>query len=218
DILEYTTNVKFIHNLIKPDREYISNRPVMTYINEDGKEVEYEDGRKLINITEPHILEDMDFFREKALFFEKNGRYTNIIPNANPKSDYAQFWREELRRWKYGLIREDGEWIPGELYFYWNYSPIPLVETDSNSKSSVRGERVRKFPKPWLGDYLFFHYVNQARELGKHGKLLKCRGVGFSLKTAAWSPRNMYVFPGSQNPNFHLASEKSFLTGDKGIW
>ena len=28
----------------------------------------------------------------------------------------------------------------------------------------------------------------------------------------------MYVFPGSGNPNFHLASDKGFLTGDKGIW
>jgi hypothetical protein len=28
----------------------------------------------------------------------------------------------------------------------------------------------------------------------------------------------MYTLPGSGNPNFHLASEKSFLEGDKGIW
>jgi len=220
EVLEYISTVKFIQNLIAPEEErgFIKDRPVMTYIDETGNTVEYDDGRKLIDITNPHILEDMDFFREKALFFEKNGKYTNLIPNGNPKSEYAQFWRDELYKWKHGLVRPDGEWIPGELYFYWNYSPIWLVEKAEGSKSKKKGERVRKFPRPWSGDYLFFHYVNAAKENGQHGKLLKTRGIGFSFKAGAWSPRNMYVYPGSGNPNFHLASEKGFLSGDKGIW
>jgi len=220
DILEYISQVKFIQNLIAPEeiRGFIKDKPVMTYEDDDDTIKEYEDGRKVIDITNPHILENMDFFREKAIFFEKNGKYTNLIPNGNPKSEYAQFWKEELYKWKYGQIREDGEWIPGELYFYWNYTQIPLTEKDKNTRSKKRVERVKKFPKPWLGDYLFHHYVHAAKEEGEHGKLLKTRGVGFSLKTASWSPRNMYVLPGSQNPNFHLASEKTFLTGDKGIW
>lgn len=220
DILEYISQVKMIQNLIAPEevRGFIADRKVMTYINEDGDEVEYEDGRRKVDLVNPHILEDMDFFRERALFFERNGRYTNLMPNGNPQSDYAKFWKEELRRWKYGLVRPDGEWIPGELYFYWNYAPIWLVELDKGTKGKKKGNRVRKFPKPWLGDYLFFHYVHAAKDAGKHGKLLKTRGVGFSFKAGAWSPRNMYVLPGSGNPNFHLASEKSFLSGDKGIW
>jgi len=220
DILEYISTVKFIQNLIakEEDRGFIKDRPVLTYKNSKGEDIEYEDGRRKIDITNPHILENMDFFRERALFFEKNGRYTNIIPNSNPKSEYANFWREEVKRWKHGLVRNDGEWIPGELYFYWNYSQIWLVEKAEDTKGNKKGERVKRFPKPWLGDYLFFHYVHQAKEVGKHGKLLKTRGVGFSFKTAAWSPRNMYVYPGSGNPNFHLASEKTFLSGDKGIW
>ena len=220
DLLEYISTVKFIQNLIAPEeiRGFIKDRPRMTYLK-NNKEVEYEDGRREINITNPHILEDLDYFRERALFFEKNGRYTNIIPNSNPKSEYAAFWKEELRRWKHGLVRdEDGEWIPGELYFYWNYAPIWLVEKAEGSKSDKEGERMRKFPKPWSGDYLFFHYVSAAKKLGSHGKLLKTRGIGFSFKTAAWSPRNLYVYPGSGNPNFHLASEKGFLSGDKGVW
>jgi hypothetical protein len=52
----------------------------------------------------------------------------------------------------------------------------------------------------------------------QHGKLLKTRGVGFSFKMGSISPCNMYTLPGSGNPNFHLASEKTFLSGDKGIW
>jgi hypothetical protein len=214
-VLEHCSTVTFIQTLISPEavRGFAKDKPRETNY--------YNDGRINVNLTEPHILEDMDFFRERAIFYDKNGKYTNITPNANPTSDYAQFWVEELRRWKHGLVREsDGEWISGQLYFYWNYSPIWLVqEVKSESTSAKRkGERVRKFPKPWLGDYLFYHYMQQARDGGLHGKLLKTRGVGFSFKMGAISPCNMYVYPGSGNPNFHLASEKTFLAGDKGIW
>jgi hypothetical protein len=207
DVVEYIGTVQFIKNLISKDRQYISDRPEMP---------NFKDGRKVVDITNPHILENMDYFRERAIFFEANGKYTNLIPNSNPKSEYVAFWKEEVRRWKYGIVRDDGEWIPGELYFYWNYSPIWLVENiEGNEK---QGERVRKFPKPWLGDYLYYHYTWQAKNQGSHGKILKTRGIGFSFKNASESPRNMYVYPGTGNPNFHLASDKGFLSGDKGIW
>lgn len=215
ELTEVLDSIVFIKNLI-------ANEGVRGYAKDKPRETNYyNDGRINVDITNPHILEDMDFFRERALYFEKHGRYTSITPNANPKSDWAEFWKEEQRRWKYGLVREsDGEWISGQLYFYWNYSPIWLVEivkTQSKSRKQ-KGERVRKFPKPWLGDYLFYHYMQQARDGGTHGKLLKTRGVGFSFKMGSISPCNMYVYPGSGNPNFHLASEKTFLAGDKGIW
>jgi len=214
NLIEYTSTITFIKNLIAPEhiRGFAKDRP---------KSDLYDDNRIHVDITNPHILEDMDYFRQPAIFFEKNGKYTNIPPNSNPKSEYAEYWKEELRKWKYGMIREsDGEWIPGELYFYWNYSPIWLVQTIAVSGAGERsqGERVKKFAKPWLGDYLYFHYTARAKRLGKHGKVLKTRGIGFSFKNASESPRNMYVFPGSGNPNFHLASDKGFLSGDKGIW
>ena len=155
ELLEYISTVQFIQNLIAPEdiRGFAKDRP---------KETEfYNDGRIHVDITKPHILEDMDFFRERAIFFEKNGKYTNIPPNSNPKSEFADFWKQELYKWKHGMIREsDGEWIPGYLYFYWNYSPIWLVVSKEGSK---QGDRVKKFPKPWSGDYLFFHYLDQCR-------------------------------------------------------
>lgn len=218
DLIEYITSVKFIQNLISPTRGYIKDRPIMTYIDDEGNEKEYEDGRRVVDLTNPHILENMDYFRERAIFFDKHGKYTNIPPNPNPNSEYAQFWRDELYKWKYGMVRPDGEWIPGELYFYWNYSRMWLTEKDKNSKSNKRSVRVSAFPRPWLGDYIFFHYIAQSKEAGQHSKLLKTRGCGYSFKASSWSPRNMYVLPGSGNPNFHLASEKTFLEGDKGIW
>jgi hypothetical protein len=215
ELIDFLSSVEFIKRLIAPEevRGYAKDKPRETKF--------YNDGRINVDLTNPHILENMDFFRERALFFEKHGKYTHLTPNPNPKSTYAEFWKEEQRRWKYGLIREsDGEWIPGQLYFYWNYSPIWLVEIvkTENKGRKQKGERVRKFPKPWLGDYLFYHYMQQARDGGMHGKLLKTRGVGFSFKMGAISPCNMYVYPGTGNPNFHLAPEKTFLAGDKGIW
>ncbi len=221
-MLEYITSVSFISWLIQPEelRGYAKDRPRHKDLSDDDENKIYNDNRIVVDITKPHILENMDFFRERAIFFEKNGKYTNLIPNPNPKSDYTLFWKEELRRWKHGLVRQsDGEWIPGELYFYWNYTPIWLNEkVNDNKTGKTRAERVYKFPKPWLGDYLFHHYVHHAKEIGKHGKLLKARGIGMSFKAASWSPRNMYIHSGSGNPNFHLASDKTFLSGDKGIW
>ena len=214
NLIEYTSTIKFIKNLIAPEhiRGFAKDIPISEL---------YDDNRIDVDITNPHILEDMNYFRQPAIFFEKNGKYTNIPPNSNPKSEYAEHWKAELVKWKHGVIREsDGEWIPGELYFYWNYSPIWLVQTIATSGEGKRsqGERVKKFAKPWLGDYLYFHYTARAKRLGKHGKVLKTRGIGFSFKNASESPRNMYVHPGSGNPNFHLASDKGFLSGDKGIW
>ncbi len=166
DLEEYISTVPYIHHLIQHDG-------VREYAKDKERDV---DGRIIVDITKPHILEDMDYFRERAIFYEKNGKYTNITPNSNPRSDYGLFWKEEVTRWRDGYTREsDGEWIPGELYFYWNYSPIWLVENKEGSKA---GKRVRKFPKPWEGDYLFHHYIDQCIKSGKHAKLLKARGVG----------------------------------------
>ena len=213
ELLDYISSVEYIKRLIAPEhiRGYAKDRP---------KSENYHDGRIEVDLSNPHILEDMDYFREKALYFEKHGKYTHLTPNPNPKSEYAEFWKDELRKWKDGVVRpSDGEWIPGQLYFYWNYSPIWLVETVGITRDGKKkGERKRKFAKPWLGDYLFYHYMEQGRVRGKHGKLLKTRGCGFSFKMGSISPCNMYTLPGSGNPNFHLASEKTFLSGDKGIW
>lgn len=174
ELLDYISSVEYIKRLIAPEhvRGYAKDRP---------KSENYHDCRIEVDLSNPHILEDMDYFREKALYFEKHGRYTHLTPNPNPKSEYAEFWKDELRKWKDGVVRpSDGEWIPGQLYFYWNYSPIWLVETVGITKDGKKkGERKRKFPKPWLGDYLFYHYMEQGRVRGQHGKLLKTRGVGF---------------------------------------
>lgn len=223
EFYEVLDTIQFIKWLIQPEelRGYAKNRPKYNSLSDDDPEKLYDDNRIIVDLTKPHILENLDFFRERAIFYDKYGRYTNIPSSPNPKSAYGEFWQEELRRWKYGLIRpSDGEWIPGGLYFYWNYCPIWLVEETGKKVKGKKteGVRVRKFPHPWLGDYLFYHYFEQAKTHGQHVKVLKTRGVGISFKMGSLSPRNMYVYPGSGNPNFHLASDKSYLQGDKGVF
>lgn len=217
-ILEYINNVKFINWLIQPEevRGFAKDRPKYCDLPEGHPDKFYNDCRIIVDITKPHILENMDYFRERALFYMKHGKYTDIIPNKNPMSEWTLFWKEELRRWRYGLVRpEDGEWIPGSLYFYWNYSNIWIVKESDTKDLNIR---VRGFPDIWLGDYLFYHYKEQARLKNKHVKMLKSRGIGASFKMAAESVKNMYVFPGSGNPNFHLSYDKSYLSGDKGVF
>ena len=209
DLLDFIGSIKFIQNLIAPEeiRGFAKDRP------------KDKTGKIIVDLTNPHILEDMDFFRERAIFFEKNKSYTHLRPNPNPRSEFAEFWREEKRRWKDGLVRpSDGEWIPGYYYFYLNYVQIWIDEVvdENNTAEKKEAERRREFPKVWAGDYLFFHYFHQAQKAGKHAKLLKTRGCGFSFKTSAISPCNMYTKPGL--PNFHLASDKTFLEGEKGIF
>lgn len=224
ELLSIIESVPLINWLVQPEsiRGYASDRPRHIDLDDSDDRKQYVDNRIVVDVTNPHILDNIDFFRERAIFYDKYGVYTSITPDPNPSSEWGLFWKEELRRWKDGLIRpSDGEWIPGGLYFYWNYSPIWLVEEEViniKGKTKTRGKRVRKFPKPWLGDYLFYHYMEQGREFGQHGNMLKCRGVGASFKMGSLSPRNMYIYPGSGNPNFHLASDKTFLSGDKGVF
>lgn len=212
DLIDTVNSIEFIRNLIASEevRGYAKDRP------------RDESGKIIVDITKPHILENMDFFRERAIHFQKYGKYTLIPPDPNQRGDYALFWKEELRRWRDGLVRKfDGEWIPGYYYFYLNYSPIWInVEIESEvigkRKRRVKGIRKKEFPDPWLGDYLCYHYFDQARQDGGHAKILKARGRGLSFKLASMTPCTMYVQPGL--PNFHLASDKTYLLGDKGVF
>jgi len=51
---------------------------------------------------------------------------------------------------------EDGEWIPGPLYFYINYCPIIQSKIRKGTKQA---DRVVDFPEIWEGIYWRFHYM-----------------------------------------------------------
>lgn len=147
-------------------------------------------GRIVVDIAHPHILEDMDYFRPAAKFYEENGCYSFLRPNANPNSEYGKWFREEVRRCREGYVREsDGEWVTGQMYWFLNYSRIMLVR---KSKSGI-AKRVEDFPDFWEGIYYRFHYIDQARRAGKHCIELARRGCGKSFVLASIMSHNLIL-------------------------
>ena len=145
---DFITNVPFIRNLISVDRPRAKDLP------------RDEKGRAIIDICNPPILEDMDYFRPSALHFKKYGNYTDLRPNPNPNSEYGKWIREEIKRCYYGYVREsDGMWVTGDEYFFLNYWPIEQTEIKKNGK---KGDRIIDFPEVWEGINLRYHYIDQA--------------------------------------------------------
>ena len=164
-----------------------------------------EHGRIVVDIAHPHILEDMDYFRPAARFFDENGCYSFLKPNANPNSEYGKWFAEEVNRCRFGYVREsDGEWVTGLMYFYLNYCPIMLNRLDEDSGVFVRTE---SFPDFWEGIYYRFHYIDQARKASKHGMELARRGASKSYSLAAIMARNLLLGERKPKPN-----ERSRLT------
>lgn len=189
DFWEYVMTVPFIKSLISPDRQRAKDRP------RDSK------GRIIVDLANPHILENMDYFRPAALKYMKDGRYTDLKPNKNPNSAYGKWLREEIRRCWEGYVRpSDGEWVTGYLYFYLNYVPMMVTKADKD-KSKKRASRTEGFPEIWEATYWRFHYIDQARngglynnfEGGNHAVELSKRGSGKSFTLASIMAHNLIL-------------------------
>lgn len=169
--LDFFNNVPLIRSLVSPERKR-------------AKDLERDnEGKIIVDITHPHILEDMQYFRPAARHYETTGRYTDLRPNPNPNSEFGKWIREETRRCWEGYVREsDGEWIPGDLYFFWNYTPMSISKRVEGKKKS---QRVIGFPSIWEGHYLKAHYLEQARDNGKMAVELASRQKGKSFYGAA---------------------------------
>lgn len=157
ELIETINSIPFIQRLISPDRKKAKDLP------RDDK------GRIIVDICNPHILEDMDYFREAAIHFQKHGCYTKLKPDGNPRSEFGKWLKREIRRCWYGMLRPtDGEWITGNMYFYLNY--FPIIQTKKVGKK--KGIRIVDMPEMWEGVYWRFHYMDQAR----HGGIYDIRG------------------------------------------
>ena len=168
--IDFMIRVPYIKNLVGKDRKRAKDLP------RDDK------GRIIVDLTHPHILEDMDYFRPTALHYMKTGRCTDLRPNRNKKSEFRKWFDEEIRRCNEGYVRpSDGEWVTGDFYFFLNYCPIMIT----NRIKGRMAEHVWGFPDVWEGHYLKFHYIWQARENGKHGAEMASRGKGKSYSMAA---------------------------------
>lgn len=217
-IYEYIESIRFIKNLVDKNRRYAKDlkRYTNPYLEEEFLEENNISGKIKVDFANPHILEDMSYFKKAALSYERTGRYTHLMPSKNPYSDYKKFWDEETRRCWNGYVREsDGEWITGYHYFYLNYAKILQSKTKKGSK---RADRVYLSPKIYDGDYLFFHYMEYARERGKHTVTLKKRGAGYSYKAGGKLARN-FILGENENAckevnSFAIANEKEYLVKD----
>jgi hypothetical protein len=204
DLMEFYSTVTFIQNLTNPQRKRAKDLP------------KDEKGRIIVDITNPHILEDTDYFRPAAIHYKKFKKYTNLFPNSSPNSEYRRFWREEARRCRDGYVREsDGEWIPGSMYFYLNYTPI-LKNT--LIKGTKRTDRDWDFPDFYDGYYLMQHYTEQAKLRGEHSGALKRRGIGNSYGAGSDLARIAILGENSIKKEgvtaFAIASETEYLVRD----
>lgn len=220
-LFDIINNVEFVKRLISPTREYAKDRP------RDDR------GRIIVDLANPHILEDMDYFRSSAIHYEKYGTFTNLRPNANPNSEYGKWVREERRRIWDGYVREsDGEWVTGYMYWFLNYSPMMLSkireykDKNGKKKKSKRADRVEALPECWEGIYWRFHCLDQASNGGlynnfegsQHMAELASRGKGKSYSLA--SILN-HIFVVGENEEAHekvkgivTAYQKEYLTKD----
>lgn len=220
-LFDIINNVEFVKRLISPTREHAKDRP------RDDR------GRIIVDLANPHILEDMDYFRPSAIHYEKYGTFINLRPNANPNSEYGKWVREERRRIWDGYVREsDGEWVTGYMYWFLNYSPMMLSKIreykDKNGKKrkSKRADRIEALPECWEGIYWRFHCLDQASngglynnfEGGQHMAELASRGKGKSYSLA--SILN-HIFVVGENEEAHekvkgivTAYQKEYLTKD----
>lgn len=211
-LFDIINNVEFVRRLISPSRGYAKDRP------------RDKSGKIIVDLANPHILENMDYFRPTALHYEKYGTLTNLRPNANPNSAYGKWVREEKRRCWEGYIREsDGEWVTGYMYWFLNYSPIMLSKIRKGSK---RADRIEALPECWEGIYWRFHCMDQASnggiynnfQGGQHMAELASRGKGKSYSLA--SILN-HIFVLGENEEAHekvkgivTAYQKEYLTKD----
>ena len=220
-LFDIINNVEFVKRLISPTREYAKDRP------RDNM------GRIIVDIANPHILENMDYFRPTAIHFEKYGTLTNLRPNANPNSEFGKWIREEKRRIWDGFVRPyDGEWVPGYLYWFLNYSPMMLSkireykDKDGKIRKSKRADRVEALPECWEGIYWRFHCFEQSANGGLYNNFeggqnmaeLASRGKGKSYSLASIL-NHIFVMGDNEEANEKVkgvvtAYQKEYLTKD----
>ena len=206
---DFLDNVPFIRHMVNPLRPTAKDLP------------KDESGKIIVDITKPHILEDMDYFRPSALHYIKYGTYTNLRPNPNPNSEFGKWIREETRRCFEGYVRpSDGEWITGDYYFFLNYCPMLVSQKVDGTNKAIRTE---SFPSVWDGHYLMSHYLEQARNKGKQAAALSSRGRGKSYWGAGMLAKRFVLGVGKdgesrKRTSFILASDTSKLVaGDQTL-
>lgn len=203
--LDAVNNIQFIKNLISPNRPYHKDLP------------RDERGRAIVDITNPPIMVDSDYFRKPALHYMKEKCYTFLKPNSNPNSEFRKFWdREKSRCWNGYLRPEDGAWISGYEYWFLNYTPMLVNFIEDGKKKAIRKE---SFPFFFEGIDWRFKYLYDSRELGHHAIELAKRGCGKSVTLASIMSHNLILGESEESHNRVItvltAYQKEYLSDSK---
>ena len=206
---DFINSVPFIKNLISDSRPLCKDLP------------RGDDGRALIDITNPPIIEDVDYFRQAAITWKTTGKYTNLRPSTNPNSEYYKWLESEVVKCWNGMVRpEDGAWVSGDMYFYLNYSPIvqSKIRKDANGNDTKVADRVIDFPEWWEGILYRSIYQYTARTNGHHSAEIAKRGASKSYFSASQLVRNFVLGENNENKeevrSLVLAYQKEYLTKD----
>ena len=113
-------------------------------------------------------------------------KYSPVIFDKNLKDfsklkegslDYYQFWRTQKDRILNGYKPTGGAWIPGNYYFYLNFSKIHGLNPGAKRKSMIS-------PLYRDQDHEYYQEVHDAKENGRGIIVLKARRKGFSFMNA----------------------------------
>lgn len=204
-LIDCLTNIQFVKNLISPNRPYYKDLP------------RDERGAAIVDITNPPILENADYFRQAALHYQKHGCYTFLKPNSNPNSEFRKFWDEERRRCWEGLIRpSDGAWISGFNYWFLNYQPMMVNKITEGRKKAIR---IESFPFVQEGNIWRYYYLFNAREQGHHAIELAKRGCAKSYSLSAIMGHNLILGESEESRRRVItvltAYQKEYLSDNK---
>ena len=204
EFFEAINGIPFVRNLISPMRLHCKDLP------------RDSEGKAIIDITNPPIIEDTDYFRPTAIHFKKYGTITNLRPNPNPNSEFGKWLREEVRRIWEGYVREsDGAWVTGDMYWYLNYCPIIQSKIRKGTKIA---DRIVDLPEFWEGIFYRFHYINTARNAAQHCAEIAKRGASKSYSVASILSKLFVVGDNKETKEnvraMVTAYQKEYLTKD----
>ena len=139
-------------------------------------------GYKPINKTQ-----SLDFnpawFTKPADTYKETKKYCQFAVGSK---SYRDFWQEQYVKCRDGMVF-NGYTITGDHYYFLNFYRLE----DLTSATKAGGGRKMDFPKFFVAQYEYFHYIELCKRLRKDAIGLKARGVGFS-EIAAGIVANTY--------------------------
>ena len=163
-----------------------------------GQEIEYFDrnlsyeitGYKPINQTQGLDF-DPSWFTEARDTFNRTGKYCQYHRGSKA---FADFWREQYKRCKYGMT-VNGYTVTGDHYYFLNFYRLK----DLVNVSEAGAGRNDIFPNFLEGQYEWFHYLAMAKKLKMNACMMKARAAGYSEIEAAIIAKSYTVIKGSVN-------------------